>query len=343
MKTGFCILVYCVLSAVYCNSQDIHFAQISETPLQINPALTGAYDGFYRGILNYRNQWPAMGKSYNTLMASYDMPLKMKKKPGGYIGAGAFLFSDKAGDSHFGTTQGALSVSAILPSGRYSRMSAGMQFGLVQHSLDISAIQWPSQYNGQNYDPSISPNEQVNKNSFSFFDMGIGGNYQVYKSTSTITGKNVFHLNMGAAFFHATMPSQKFYSGSDENQYPRITAHASMRYDVPGTLVGIVPSFVYMMQGPAMELNLGTLFRYKVSQGTKVTGFYTESAISAGLHYRFKDAISPQVYLEFSDYAFGLSYDFNVSSYGKVQKSAGGFEISIKYANMRGALLKGKM
>jgi len=82
------------------------------------------------------------------------------------------------------------------------------------------------------------------------------------------------------------------------------------------------------------------LLRYKIHQGTKITSFYTESAFSAGLHYRFKDAISPQVYFEFSDYAFGLSYDFNVSSYGKVIKSAGGFEISIKYSNMKGAIRK---
>ena len=95
-----------------------------------------------------------------------------------------------------------------------------------------------------------------------------------------------------------------------------------------------------MMQGPASELYLGGLLRYKINEGTKVTNFYSESAFSAGIFYRFKDAISPQVYFEFSDYGIGLSYDFNASSYGEVKKSAGGFELSFKYANMRGALRK---
>lgn len=322
------------------HSQDIHFAQLSETPLLINPALTGLYDGHYRGIVNFRNQWPAMGKPYNTFMGSFDAPLELKKKKGGYIGAGAYVYSDKAGDSRFGTTQVNLSVSAILPMNKTSKLSVGLQFGLSQRSVTLSGIHWPNQYNGNSYDPTISANEQLNKNSFSYFDMGTGVNYELMTSTGTFEGKNITKFDVGAAFFHATMPLQKFSPGSKENLYGKIIAHTSLRYDFPGTKVGIVPSAIYMMQGPASELNIGTLLRYKIHQGTKITGFFTESAFSAGLYYRFKDAISPQVYFEFSDYAFGLSYDFNVSSYGEVKKSAGGFEISIKYAKMRGAVRK---
>ncbi len=330
---------FCLLSSVFCHSQDVHFAQLSETPLLINPALTGLFDGHYRGTINYRNQWPAMGKPYSTFMASFDAPVKMKKKKGGYIGAGAYFFSDKAGDSQFGTTQANLSVSAILPMNQTSTFSLGMQFGFVQRSLNISSIQWPNQYNGHTYDPSISSNE-LNTRNFSYFDMGTGVNYEYNNTSGTMAGKDVVRFDLGAAFFHATMPLQKFSSGAKENLYGKLIAHTSLRYDFPGTQVGIVPSVIYMMQGPASELNIGTLLRYKINQGTKVTGFYTESAFSAGLHYRFKDAISPQVYFEFSDYGIGLSYDFNVSSYGQVQKSVGGFEISIKYANMRRALMK---
>lgn len=321
-------------------SQDIHFAQLSETPQLLNPALTGLYDGYYRGIINYRNQWPAMGKPYNTFMGSFDAPLELKKKKGGYIGAGAYLYSDKAGDSHFGTTQANLSVSAILPMDKTSKLSVGLQFGFTQHSASLSGIQWPNQYNGNSYDPNISPNEQLTKNSFSYFDMGTGVDYEFFTSTGTLEGKNITKFDAGAAFFHATMPLQKFSRSSKENLYGKLIAHTSLRYDVPGTKVGIIPSAAYMMQGPASELNIGTLLRYKIHQGTKITGFFTESAFSAGLYYRFKDAISPQMYFEFSDYTFGLSYDFNISSYGEVKKSAGGFEISIKYANMKGAVRK---
>lgn len=324
----------------FAGAQDVHFAQLSEIPLMINPALTGEFDGSYRGILNYRNQWPAMGKAFNSVAGSFDMPLKLNKKQGAFLGGGVCFLSDKAGDSGFGTTQAKFSLSGILPVNQSSRFSAGLQFGLMQHRVNISDVQWPNQYNGQNYDPGIASNEQMNKNSFSFLDMALGVNYTWAKSAGTLTGKDVFRFNAGAAFFHPSMPLQKFYASSDENQYAKIVGHASLRYDFPDTKVGIVPSIVYMSQGPATELFFGGLVRYKINQGTKVTGFSTESAFSAGLFYRANDAFSPQLFFEFSDYAIGISYDFNVSSYGQVQKSAGGFELSLKYANMKGAIRK---
>ena len=46
-------------------SQDIHFSQYNETPQLINPAATGLYNGYVRAIINYKNQWMAMGKAYN--------------------------------------------------------------------------------------------------------------------------------------------------------------------------------------------------------------------------------------------------------------------------------------
>ena len=336
------LIVPCLLSVVCSFSQDIHFTQLSETPQLINPGLTGFYDGYYRGIINYRNQWPAMGKSYNTFMGAFDMPLEMKKKKGAYIGAGLYFFSDGAGDVHFGTTQGNLSVSAILPVSEKSKFSMGLQFGLVQRSLNMSDIQWPNQYNGQSYDPGISSNESLTKTSFLFFDLGAGANYELLTKSGTLDGSDIIRFDMGASIFHATMPLQNFSTATSEKQYLKTIIHSSLRYDIPGTKFGVVPSALYVLQGPAQEILFGTLVRYKINQGTKVTGFGTESAISAGVHYRFKDAICPQVYLEFADYAIGLSYDFNASSYGEVKRSAGAFEISIRYANMKGAARKSK-
>lgn len=330
------------MGLVTCMAQDVHFAQLSETPLVLNPGLTGVFDGFYRGMINYRNQWPAMGKPYSTFAASADAPFATKRK-GGYIGGGINFYSDKAGDSKFGSTQVNLSASAILPVGDQSRFSVGLQVGMGQHSVSLSAIQWPNQYNGMQYDPNITPNESTAKNSFSYFDAGAGVNYQVSNAIGNIQGKDVTCFNIGAAFFHANMPLQKFTSISSENLYGRLVVNTSLRYDFPGTKAGIVPSAIYMMQGPASEINFGTLIRYKIHEGTKITGFYTESAFSAGVHCRWEDAISPQVYFEFSDYAFGISYDFNISSYGQVQKSSGGLEISLRYANMKGAVRKSKM
>ena len=342
MRRFFFILIISFF-ALSSGAQDIHFSQLSETPQLLNPASTGVYDGYYRAILNYRSQWAVMGNPYRTFMGAFDMPIGSERTlKYAHLGAGAFLYSDKAGDSNFGTTQGNISVSGIVPLDPVNLLSAGVQFGLAQRSANISSIQWPNQYNGQNYDPTISPNETNRLGSFMFFDLSAGLNYQFLNYSRTITGKETRRFTAGVALFHATKPIQKFYSGTQEHQYPRLVVHVSGCYDFPGTLVGIVPSVLYMSQGPASEVDIGLLIRYKINQGTKVTGFISESYFSAGLHYRYNDAFCPQVFFELSNFGIGLSYDINTSSFSQVSKNQGGLEVSVKYCRMRGALYKNR-
>jgi len=39
-------------------AQDPNFSQFFASPLTLNPALTGKFDGNFRLAGNYRNQWP---------------------------------------------------------------------------------------------------------------------------------------------------------------------------------------------------------------------------------------------------------------------------------------------
>jgi len=337
-------LLVCFLLIVFAaKPQDIHFSQLSETPLLLNPAQTGVYDGYSRAILNYKSQWAAMGNPYRTFMGSFDMPIENKRNDyGAKLGIGAFLYSDQAGDAKFGTTQGNIAVSGIVPVNDFNIISAGIEAGVAQRSVDIAAIQWPNQYDGQNYNANLPSNETNRFNSYMYFDMATGVNYQFMRYFGTVTGKELVRFNLGGAVFHVTKPLLRSYVGAQEHQYPRIVLHSSLRYDFPGTLIGIVPSVLYMAQGPASEIDLGALLRFKLSQGTKITGFISESALSFGLHYRFKDSFSPQVFLELSNFGIGLSYDLTTSSFSSAVKSKGGLEVSIKYSKMRGALYKNR-
>lgn len=337
------VIIIFVFFAFTSEAQDIHFSQLSETPLLLNPAATGVYDGYYRGILNYRSQWAAMGNPYRTFMGSFDMPIENKRNSyGAHLGIGALLFSDKAGDSDFGTTQGNISLSGIVPVDDFNTISAGIEAGVAQRSVDINAIQWPNQYDGQSYNPALPSYETDGAGSFLFFDMAAGLHYEYLRYFGTFYGKEMVRLTAGAAVFHVTKPLQRFYDGATENQYPRIVVHSTLIYDFEGTTVGIVPSVLYMSQGPASEIDVGFLLRFKISQGTKVTGFISESAFSAGIHYRFKDAFSPQVFFELSNFGIGFSYDINTSSFSQATKNKGGLEVSIRYSKLKGALYKNK-
>ena len=67
-----------VLISGYCDyiyAQDPQFSQFYASPLYLNPALTGSVK-CPRATLNYRNQWPALGSTYVTYIASFDQQVK---------------------------------------------------------------------------------------------------------------------------------------------------------------------------------------------------------------------------------------------------------------------------
>ena len=56
------VLVF--LLKMQCFGQDPHFSQFFSSPLTLNPALTGKFDGVFRAAGNYRDQWPAIDKAF---------------------------------------------------------------------------------------------------------------------------------------------------------------------------------------------------------------------------------------------------------------------------------------
>src|SRR5271156_4589456 len=66
----FFIIAYCLVPTVNCYCQDVHFSQFNFSPLNQNPANTNLFDGDYRFVGNYKNQWPTVPVRYNTFSAS---------------------------------------------------------------------------------------------------------------------------------------------------------------------------------------------------------------------------------------------------------------------------------
>ena len=72
-KNLFLILFAAVLAvaSLQANAQDPAFSQFYANPLYLNPAFAGS-DICPRMSLNFRDQWPGIGKTYVTYSASYD-------------------------------------------------------------------------------------------------------------------------------------------------------------------------------------------------------------------------------------------------------------------------------
>ncbi len=309
--------------------------------MHLNPANTGLFDGLFRVTLNYRNQWAAMGHPYTTAAAAFDMPLLYAKNKA-YMGIGLFLYNDQAGDSKFGTFQGLLSVSGIVPLNDFNKLSVGIQGGYAQRSATVADLQWENQYVNGTYDPTVVPNENNLLTSYPYLDFSGGAVYQYRSKAENLTGQDVNEFSFGASAFHLNRPNQTFHQGGEVKMDMRFVFHAQGRIDFAGTKWSLRPSANYMMQGYSNEFLFGTLIRYRIKNGTKITNFFSESGIGLGVHYRWKDAIIPQLYYDLGDIFIGVSYDVNISKYSAASKSQGGFEVTLRYANLNAALYKNK-
>lgn len=341
MKIKKSILFIFTICASLSFAQDVHFSQYNETPQLLNPGATGVYSGYVRAIVNYKNQWAAMGNAFNTVAASVDMPLFDKKEKNAHLGAGINFFSDKAGDSQFGLTQANLCLAAILPVSRESKFSMGLSVGGAQHKVNLADMNWGNQYDGQGFNTAVANYESTPTNSFFYLDLAAGLYYEYSNGKVKFERNEKRKLNVGVSYFHLNRPTQKYFSVS-EKLYGKLVVNMSGHFDKPGTKVAFLPSAIFFQQGKAMEITAGCAVRYRFKNDTKITGLISETALGVGLYYRHGDAIIPSVFLTMSDFSFGLSYDINISSYSQVSKYNGGVEISLKYHILKGALFKQK-
>lgn len=320
------------------NAQDIHFSQFYEDPLDLNPALCGAYPGKIYGELNYRSQWTSVmggGMGFNTMAATFMYHNILKHWDKGYLAPGLNFYNDKSGDAKIGITQ----VNFTLASGIYLNdkncISAGLQAGWAQHSISMGSLQWDNQYINGQYDANAPTGEPNIGNSFSYVDFAAGIMYHFGTGQTNMTSNDAIKANIGGAVYHVSQPTMSYYKQTEAGTklYMRYVVHGELQYGIQNSNITAIPGFVYYQQGPATEVNTGCKFRYVLRQESKYTGFSKGSAVDLGGYYRWNDAVIVLVGLEFGSYALGVSYDVNTSGLTPASNSRGGFEISLRLIN----------
>lgn len=311
-------------------AQDIHFVQFTETPQLINPGLTGVFEGKMRIIANYRDQWATVDAPYRTFGFNYDhriTPNKLKKKASLAVGVAAYR--DDAGDLGLHTTSGVISLASTLNLTHEQSVTAGIQSGILYRGVDMSNAVWGSQYDGDNYDPTISSGEVSNFNSFISPDVSLGFSWS-YNQPLGIGPFRDLQVHAGTGLFHLNRPKQKFNLDQDDRLNMRWTLHADAMMGVGNGRSYIVPMFLFQLQGHATEAVFGALYRFMLKEAAQVTGFVKGGALSVGATYRWGDAITPMIAAEYLYFRLGVSYDVNVSKLSKATGYQGGLEISLK-------------
>src|SRR5271169_2047694 len=130
MRKFLLAVTMCVALVTVTFAQDPNFSQFFASPLTLNPALTGKFDGVYRVAGNYRNQWPTINNAFTTATASVDFGVLKNRLPEiDQFGVGIMAFSDKSGNGVLQDNYGALSVAYHkgLDENGYNQIGAGFQ------------------------------------------------------------------------------------------------------------------------------------------------------------------------------------------------------------------------
>lgn len=324
LKKRFFIVIISISHFIFdtkCIAQDLHFSQFNRTPLFLNPALSGAFEGQIRVMANFRNQWQAIPVPYNSISLSADYNLTFETSRD-RVGFGAQIVSDRAGDGKYTTT-----VASFSPAYHYTfggrnpaSLSLGAQVNFTQRSYDPNKLRFDNQFNGDYFDPNIPISEQFDRTQLTFFDFGIGMNYnQVFREDQI--------FNVGFSIQHLNQTNQNFLNKSSNALLQRkFNLYASADF-VIWKNIALMPLSFYQWQDNKNEWVIGLGAKLDLGKGSDDE----KSSITFGMSHRIGDAWIPWFHYEKNLFTTQLSYDFNSSPLSIASSNYGGLELSIGY------------
>ncbi|HEY0976092.1 MAG TPA: PorP/SprF family type IX secretion system membrane protein [Flavobacteriales bacterium] len=296
------------------SAQDIHFSQFFQTPYALSPASIGLFDGDYRVGGVFRQQWRSVTVPYRTFGIGGDARDLAGVKG---LGGGAWLYTDRAGDSRLNTFQFSLGASWTQRFGasKEQSLTLGVQGGITSINIDYTALRFDAQYNGFQYDASLGNNEQFQRDALSHPDLHTGLTYRNAPDPR-------HELQIGVALFNLTKPDIAFFEAAPSPLDQRTVIHALGRFPVAPKL-DVMPMLQWMGQGPFREFDIGGAVRYIL-----LDRYGLLRAVRGGLYMRAADAGYAYAGLEHDDWLFGLSYDLNLSRLVPASRNRGGFELT---------------
>ncbi|MBN4065936.1 PorP/SprF family type IX secretion system membrane protein [Candidatus Amoebophilus asiaticus] len=314
-------LTFLIAFSFRLDAQDIHWSQFYNSPLNLNPSLTGLAIGDMRWAVNYRDQWTSVmgANAFKTASFSFDMQIMKDKLGTDMAGAGLVILSDGLG-------KGSISSLKIMLSGSYHKslstykkhyIAIGYQAGIIQKRLNITGLSFPSQWDGTSYNASLPTGENVGNTTKIIPDFQFGLLWYFYpiEQTSLLAGLTVFHIlspNESLLGQKSKIPRRYVFHGAT-NIYTNFN-------------VTFIPRVILMLEGTANEVIAQTSIRYDFEDYLASYG-----GILIGGGYRFGDAFIVSAGVEFKNFTIEYSYDINVSELRAASNGRGGNEFSLIY------------
>ena len=311
-------LVLCIgiLFLANLSGQDIHYSQFFNSPLNLNPALAGVYNGNARVHANFKNQWENVPVGYNSADLGVDLKTRVGKK-NNFLGYGVLLNYDTAGDLNLGWTGANAFLSYGIRIKDHSYLSPGVTVGYYQRAFDQNLATTGSQWNGKAFTGGGTP-EIIASESINFLDIGVGLNYRWQKNYRK-------HIDIGGSLLHLNSPSQTFDDSPnfEVNRPQRLSLYALANYQILDD-VDLVLNGLYSDQATYEEIVIN-------GQAKIYLGGNKNQALFLGAGYRFRDAWYPMIALQVGQFYGGFSYDINLSDFDVATNGRGGPELALRY------------
>jgi type IX secretion system PorP/SprF family membrane protein len=293
----YCVLFFFGLLSHAAIAQDIQYTQFFNSPLYLNPAMTGATEQ-WRANLLHRSQWLAIDAQFISTTASVEYNLVPLRS-----GFGLLLSHDLAGKDR------ALSMSAM---GSYAfnfqlrkwTFRLGLQGGLLQRGNDYTNLVFPSQVLPN--EPPISESSLVTSKLVMDFSAGL------------LIHNDKFWL--GFAANHLNQPTVGAFAGTLPMKFA-LHLGATLPMGSKNYQTYMLPTLLVKMQGTARQFDTGVRFTFD------------NSPLIFGAYYRgiptptYQDAVAGLIGIRFGDWKCMYSYDLTIS--GLTPVSGGSHEIGI--------------
>jgi type IX secretion system PorP/SprF family membrane protein len=302
-------------------AQDPNFSQFFVSPLTLNPALTGKFDGNYRLGLNFRNQWPSINNAFKTYTASFDASILKNHIPDyDQFGIGVLALTDKSGNGVLQHNYVGLSTAyhKALDESGFHQIGLGFQGVYVSKRLDVNSLKFEDMLRSDGFTGLTQEDFTNFRLNLSYFDLNAGFFYN-----GTTDGANNFYL--GGSMYHINRHEETF---TDTGHY-----YMASRLTLQGG--GMVPlgdynafhfSAMHSRQANAVNTVIGGAYMLNINPDE-----WSPTNLYLGTWFRFGDAVIPYVGLEFGEFRVGASYDVNVSGLKPASNMRGGAEFSLIY------------
>ena len=318
-------------------AQDPHLSMFYSAPLQLNPALTGVFNGNYRLSALYRSQWGEVLKDeeagptqFRTMTFAADFRIPINKNA---LGIGIEALNDVAGESSFGTTRGGLALSYMQSLDKWSQhyIVLGLQGDVINRTFSPENLRLGAQWDGTAYNPIYGPVDPYlagASTSRLFFDASAGLLY-FYKSRDAKTSAYV-----GFAVQHINEPNESFVqNGTTVKLNRKYVGHAGVNFPVLPQ-IHLLPKLLVQFQGQSLETIYGLDVRFLFDKFDP-----SGNAFRFGAMFRGVGGVTPynaeslifMAGVDFKGLDFGVAYDLNISDLKTATSLRGGFEVSLIY------------